>query len=129
MLQSAYLLNMFAASGFKYDCNLYIPFDSGFAAQPFLHTDKNLTRVPVVWEDDIACLYASHWNVDNVLAYPGIKVFNFHPIHIFLNSRQPDQYEQCKATGFDHDSLFTGINTDKYGTKNFLLDLIDKTTH
>ena len=49
---------------------------------------------------------------------PGLKVFNFHPIHVFLNSRSIDQYQQIlrevDLPQADYDELYSHVN-DGYG--------------
>jgi hypothetical protein len=59
---------------------------------------RSLLRIPVFWEDDqewerpLPC-----WHLPSLLAIdPGLKVFNFHPIHIYLNTSQRKSYQSFK---------------------------------
>ena len=43
-------------------------------------------------------------NLSNIFRMPnyidgrvGLKVFDFHPIHIFINTQSSEHYQQCKA--------------------------------
>ena len=57
-----------------------------------------LRRVPFFWEDDVEM--AEHtpcWDMDApLLNGPGLHVFNFHPIHVALNTTSPGVWESCK---------------------------------
>lgn len=126
MTHSAAMLNMFCQAGMGYECNLHLPHDSGITAMPFFHTGNRLVRVPVIWEDDIACITGEGWNVDKILGYPGIKVFSFHPIHVFLNSSTTGPYESSKQYAQDPAILKRYVNKSRYGTRDFLLDLMGR---
>ena len=54
-------------------------------------------RVPYFWEDDVEMERAEpDWNLAPLLAIPGMKVFDFHPIHVMLNSADMAPYEDLK---------------------------------
>lgn len=55
--------------------------------------------------------------------YNGIKVFDFHPIHIFLNTEDLDRYEKTREW---HNCEVTLLKYryEGYGTRNFLMELI-----
>ncbi len=56
-----------------------------------------LIDVPFFWEDDIAALYDEDFgDVGNLVHRSGLKVFDFHPIHIFLNTERLDRYEKSR---------------------------------
>jgi hypothetical protein len=56
-------------------------------------------RLPIFWEDDIHCRYFDgRFDLEALeLGREGLKIFNFHPIHIFLNTSQFSEYEKVKA--------------------------------
>jgi len=57
------------------------------------------------------------------LEYKGIKVFDFHPVHIFLNTEDFDRYKQIKVN-FNSKNELSKYRYSGYGTHTFLLDLI-----
>ena len=97
--QNSTLLDLFTRRGLTHECNTFIPVQAGMALKPWcLWTD--LTRVPYFWEDDVACLYgpkSDDWPISRLVGLPGIKVFDFHPVHIFLNTEHMDRYEKTRA--------------------------------
>ena len=97
--QNSGLLDLFARRGLTHECNTFIPVQSGMALKPW-RLWSELTRVPYFWEDDVACLYgpeSSAWTMSRLIGLKGIKVFNFHPVHIFLNTEHMDRYEKTRA--------------------------------
>lgn len=123
LTQSSIILNKIADMGFKYELNTYIPFHSGSMLCPYRHCGKDLIRVPHFWEDDAELLYKSNIKLCSLLNYEGIKVFDFHPIHIFLNTEDMNRYEKAKKFFKRPKSLFHFQNKEKYGTGNFLEEL------
>lgn len=61
-----------------------------------------------------------------LLQKKGLKIFNFHPIHIFLNSNDTKNYQKLKLSNKLHNQkeLKKAINKKYYGTRNFLDELI-----
>ncbi len=98
LTQNSLLLNLFARRGLTHECYTFIPIQSGIPLKPW-RLWFDLTRVPFFWEDDIACLYGSDVAVpmNRMAGLEGIKVFDFHPIHIFLNTEDMDRYEKTRA--------------------------------
>jgi hypothetical protein len=64
----------------------------------YLTPEKPLLRFPFFWEDDEEmnrpnpCFSLKSLNLNTV----GLKIFNFHPIHIALNSNSIQNYNQFK---------------------------------
>lgn len=59
---------------------------------------NDIIRVPLYWEDDYACVTKYQLDFDNVLKSSlGVKVFGFHPLHIFLNTESLDRYELVRT--------------------------------
>jgi len=127
MTQSSKILDSFEKFGILYDCNTFIPFSSGIELKPYKYWTKKLTKVPYFWEDDVHFLYEWEWNVEKFIKYKGIKVFDFHPIHIFLNTEHLDRYvvsNRNSNEGINEGILLSKFRYRGQGTYNFLLDLI-----
>ncbi len=96
MTQSSSLLTLFAEKGLSHDCNHFIPHQIELNLRPWLLWN-GLIKVPYFWEDDIAALYNEDFGEFGRLLYcEGLKVFDFHPIHVFLNTENMDRYEDSR---------------------------------
>jgi hypothetical protein len=126
MTQNSLILDAFESNNIKFDCNTFIPFSSKIETKPYKHWTNNLIKIPYFWEDDIHCLYNWDWDVAQYLNYKGLNVFDFHPIHIFLNTETLDRYNIAKPYLQDYKKLCEFRNTETYGIKDFLIDLISQ---
>lgn len=124
LAQQTSLLNLFSSVGLKYDCNLLLPLACG-SVRPFLHFDGKLIRVPFIWEDDVHLLTALDWNLETYLRAKSIRVFNFHPIHVFLNSENLERYSGCKKEQRDTKVLERYRNKTEPGVYDCLIDVIN----
>ena len=59
----------------------------------------SLCRVPYFWEDDIEMFKTTpSWCLSNAkYSIRGLKIFNFHPVHIVLNTPKISLYEELKS--------------------------------
>lgn len=68
---------------------------------PFaLQLDGNtMVRVPFHWEDDVEMIRKwPSWKLPDALNCMGVRVFNFHPMHVCLNSSSMSPYNSLKAS-------------------------------
>lgn len=60
-----------------------------------------MTRIPYLWEDDIACLHVAvsvlEAPLEELVRWSGVKVFDFPPIHVFLNTDELARYERTRS--------------------------------
>lgn len=126
LVQGSQILGEFVTSGFRFDANLLIPWNSGTALKVIRHWDSRMVRVPYCWEDDTHLTYGDPWDPDAFLAHPGLKVLDFHPIHIYLNTEVLSRYDAARPFLQQPLELERHINTTKYGVRNFLEDLIQR---
>src|SRR5262249_35710266 len=59
---------------------------------------SGLVRLPIYWEDDVHCIFfQNQFRLgDLMLESEGMKIFNFHPIHLYLNTNEFPQYLASK---------------------------------
>jgi len=119
--QNSAILSAFSDFGIKYDCNHFIPLHLEMNLKPWLHCNGKLIKTPYCWEDDCHCLYQYSWDVQKHINMEGLKIFNFHPIHIFLNTDEPSRYENYKK----HQGN-SCINNQTDGIKTFFLKLTEE---
>ena len=124
MTQNSRLLDIFSEFDLKYDCNHFIPYNSGIVLRPWRHWNNKLLKVPYFWEDDVHCLYKDKWDRAKIINVNGLKVFDFHPIHIYLNTFDLENYKKSKAYMNDSTSLKKYVSEKSLGSRMILEDLI-----
>lgn len=106
--------------GFEADYNLFIPFSSGITLKPFRHF-SGIMRIPYFYEDDAWALEEGAASPEAHLAADGLKVFNFHPIHLYLNTESMERYQRAKAYYHDFPALKPFVNQGgSMGARDFL---------
>jgi hypothetical protein len=101
LAQSEPALGMMADKfGFKIDCSIHLPRALHVAPHWVRYASGGncLVRVPHVFQDNMHALAGKPWDLTaDWFAGPGWKVMNFHPVHIILNSANPEAYERLKS--------------------------------
>jgi hypothetical protein len=122
LLQSSRLLEIFKVYGLEFECNTIIPYQSNLELLPW-RLWNGMLKVPHFWEDDVACLYGQMEGISALLKRKGVKVFSFHPIHIFLNTEDLDRYEVSKK--FHHNAKrLIEYRASTYGARDALFELL-----
>lgn len=97
-----------------------------------IHLGENLPkliRVPYFWEDDIEMYNPNNnWNLKySWFNFNGLKIFNFHPIHVYLNSHSVKNYELIKEresiNNLAKEKCKQYINKTKKGVNDFFKEL------
>ena len=101
LYQTTNFLLKAARHGVRYDVSLFMPGVANLAPHRFAFHQDALTRVPYYWEDLHEMASATpDWSLERWQdGTPGVKIFNFHPIHIVLNSSTVFPYTQAKDIG------------------------------
>ncbi|WP_417820431.1 hypothetical protein [Terasakiella sp.] len=123
MTRSSVLTDLFAQFGLTHDVNQFIPHSSGMSLKPWKMW-HNLVSIPYFWEDDIACLYGDQTCISEVMDCSGLRVFDFHPIHLYLNTEDLKRYEQTRSIHQQPKELW-GERFVGYGTCDILTRLIN----
>lgn len=98
LIQSTPLMFELGALGFAYDASLLLPYQPGL--RPF-RFPAPLVRIPYSFEDDVHAFVGRPWDDASIgLTAQGLKIFDFHPIHVFLNTEDLSRYARAKAAGF-----------------------------
>lgn len=118
------LLEALPNYGIKYECNIYVPYSESCTLKPFYYRGNQVIRVSHFWEDDL-CLPCIPSEFSTQLSSTrGLKVLDFHPIHIFLNTDTMDRYQAAKHYQKDFQKLKEFVNTTGYGVRNVLLEIL-----
>lgn len=122
MLQSTNLLQLFADKKLIYEANHFMPYQTNI--KPF-RLWTGIIRIPYNWEDDV------HWTYGNTFDNCGMElsddsfiVFDFHPIHIFLNTENKFRYNEAKKYYNDPKRLLNYRNREVKGTRDLLISLL-----
>jgi len=95
-VDSSLITKDFYQRGFRYDSNLCLHLQPGLVP---LQEREGLVRFPVFLEDDVYFRrekLSGIAPIERLLKTPGLKVFNFHPVHICLNTPNIDFYNGAK---------------------------------
>lgn len=120
LIQTAY-----EALGITHDSSIIVPYQSNrFPLSPWKMWD-DLTRVPYFFCDYVTAM-TTGMPTNELAERAGLKVFDFHPIHIFLNTESLDRYERTRPLHQNPKELIKH-RFDGYGTRNRLIDLLKLT--
>lgn len=119
---SAGILSLLMERGLLYDANQIIPFQPDLTAYAF----QGFARFTDYWQDDV---FLAGCGQDFSLADvpclgTGLKIFNFHPIHVFLNTDCPETYAAAKLHYHDPAALRGMRNTRRYGIGDCFADVL-----
>lgn len=134
LFQSSHILSLFQNYGIENDSSILLPHVEHIS--PHYVKYYNLFRFPIFWEDDIEMAVNPDWELNKEeLMKSGMKIFNFHPIHIYLNSQNFDKYslmkKREKLENMNFENVQEFINKDKNGVKTFfekILQVLDSDT-
>lgn len=129
LTQNTRLLDIIKEFGYQRESNLLLTLSSGLNIKPFYHWN-GLLRVPYFWEDDIHCVEMQNgvydsWDFEPFIYSNCLKIFDFHPIHVFLNTEELWRYEKARDYFHNPGALADMQNTAQTGDRDFLLGLID----
>jgi len=99
LLQSTALLGqIMSETGITTDASLFLPHANDVRPLDYQWEKKSILRVPHFWEDDFEMeRIAPCWSLPPLLGeHSGLRVFDFHPVHIYLNSSTTHAYRQLK---------------------------------
>lgn len=110
---SSRLSEIFVGFGLSHDLNSYIPRESVDRLSPWYLPNSQI-RIPFVWEDDAEFPIDSSPNWSQ---WRGLRVLNFHPIHLFLNTENSARYESTRDIHTNPTELVRSRNRG-YGTRS-----------
>jgi hypothetical protein len=99
LMQSTPLLEVVMANTTVHtDVSIFLPHMPRVEPVEYWWQGQMLLRVPYIWEDDFEIERpAPNWHVDALLDSPGARIFNFHPILVYLNSADLRTYTTLKG--------------------------------
>lgn len=128
---SAWLTRLITQTNILADVSLFVP--GAPFLQPVQHwwERQSILRLPFFWEDDCEMEKpVPAWNLPELLdVSPGMKILNFHPIHVFLNTSDRAVYEEAKRSSARlYDARLRDLEPlvqDETGTRSIFVDAAD----
>ncbi len=120
--QSGPIQSIFLKNNLLYDSNDPIPYNAGIKLKPW-KTASGLIKVPYCWADE------HNWGMkadfERIIEEVSLAVFDFHPIHVFLNTDRPELYSQARDFLKDPEVLVTLRTSSEFGTRQHLKNLLN----
>lgn len=125
LVQSTVLSCLFFNKNLRFESNLMIPESTGYQLRPYLHT-SGMIVAPYCWGDHHAIMNSRMGTVINHLdTFPELRIVNFHPIHIYINTEKVERYESTRNLHQFPQALLKKRYTQQ-GVRTVLEDLLKK---
>lgn len=122
LVESSLLFDVYSEMGLKYELTQFLPY------QPNIHLHyhiSGLIRVPFNWEDDYHFLSQHSFATSKLdQSEYGLDIYNFHPVHLYLNTESPQRYREAKTllySGGDIEDMRN--NGPEPGTRDLFVNL------
>lgn len=94
LVVSSNILQSYVKHGLRYESNIFLYQHDGLHP---VWRFNSLLSIPFSWSDDKHLELGRIHNLDELrVSSRGLKVVNFHPIHVYLNSPDASVYEEAK---------------------------------
>jgi hypothetical protein len=118
LTQSSLILQKFFEKKMLYESNTFLPYQKNIIVSKLWN---GLIRIPYNWGDD------AHWAYNKSFDSLGLdinskdlKVLDFHPIHVYLNTDAQNTYDQARQYYQDASKLKLIRNTKALGVRDLL---------
>lgn len=100
LVQSHAIMEALCEHGLDIDSSIYLPGQHGVEPFEVAYGDrgeKRLLRMPFVWTESIEFSKPAPFRCYHLSKRPGLEVYDFHPVHMYLNSCRMCEYRalQC----------------------------------
>ena len=109
--------------GFSHEANQFIPTQSKVGIQPY-EQPLGLIQLTSRWGDYSHLSHIARISPKDFLSYSGLKIMNFHPIHLFLNTLDIETYSKAKIYTKRYDLLHPFVNKSDKGIRDFFTDVV-----
>lgn len=85
--------------GIQVDVSLFLKCQPHLKPFRYKYDEQNIMRIPYFWGDD-AEMYEDNpaWNLNHSKhQVEGVKIYDFHPVHVALNTTRMEDYEAAKS--------------------------------
>ncbi len=118
------LPSIYEKLGIEYDSNYILPnYENPI---PFFIPNSKVLEIPFFFGDDQLFSSKTNFDLENLsLTDSGVKVFMFHPYHVFMNSSSSEDYLKNKPHYNDYEYLDKNKNYKKRGIRGLFIKLLE----
>jgi hypothetical protein len=130
LVQSSPILTaVIESTPIRCDSSILLSGAEHLAPTGFPHAEGPLLRIPYFWEDDVEMRREPpRWALAEDGAPPGMRVYDFHPVHVFLNAGDLRPYHALRRSGALQavaEEQAAGLVAPGQGAGTLLLELAD----
>jgi hypothetical protein len=126
LTRSNYLSAVFSEAGLTHESNIAVHPRTAQGLAPW-RCKSGLVQVPVFWGDDLCMADGSYGTVVDWIGKVPVLTVYFHPMHIFINTVGPEDYERIKPSYKDVSALLAARKPDgSDGVRDRFLDLLER---
>ena len=125
LTQNERLIDLFREFGLTHISNFFVPHCSNIETAPFYLWDK-MIMIPHFWQDNVSIKMNSSFPFGSNFV-SRFQVYNFHPIHVFLNTRNLGVYEKTRPIHHKPNELIR-YRQDGDGVRSQLVKLLESTS-
>jgi hypothetical protein len=124
LYSSSNIVKLYEKKGLKTCSDVFLPGHPNLRPVWRFGNDSIL-MIPYLWEDDNYFNNVSDpdFEIDSFISIPGLKIFNFHPVHVFANTSSPEHYQDFKEY-YKQPAELKKRRAEK-GTTDFFIKLIN----
>ena len=123
LVNGSYFFNKFVQLGFAYEANTILPY---MEINPPWKDWYGLWHISFNWEDDVHFAYNKEYeDLEIPISSNNLTIFNFHPVHIYLNTENEKRYLSAKQFYKEPKKLIELRNKSEInGARDALLSLL-----
>jgi hypothetical protein len=121
LTQSERILDQFLDNGYIRFCNLFIPYLNEMQVFPYSLWSGGII-IPHRFQDN-ASLRIGESLPERQTLNMGLHVFDFHPIHVFLNTESLERYERTRPLHHNPEELIKH-RYEGYGVRSRLIEIL-----
>lgn len=122
LVTSSKIYQIYVKLGLKYDASVFTP---ECISVGYFKRLRKLICFPYFFEDDDFFAVKRNFDLSEIdLKSNGLRIFNFHPIHIFLNTPSMEYYNSYKKYYQNPKKLYENKYNGR-GTETLFLDLLN----
>ena len=123
LVDSSAIISHLTSAGITHDNTMFIDAPVMRPLAPW-RLWTGMVRAPLCWEDDYACVSPYKDTFSKLLKdESGLKIFGFHPLHVYLNTESLDRYERVKEFSSDPAKL-KDMRYEGTGTRTRFIELL-----
>lgn len=115
-------------SQIRIDSSIFLPHAPNLQPVAVQTGKKKFWRLPYFWGDQYyLSFHRGTCKLEKIprLLTPGLKIFNFHPIHIYINTDTVERYNAAKMHSENASGIEQHRNVSKPGIGDLFLECID----